>query len=180
LREAGYAFTVRAAEIDETFREHESALAATGRLAWEKALTVAASAAAGTVVLAADTTVVCDGKPFGKPASRQEAIAMLTALAGRNHTVLTCWAAICCGESDSSAVGGVSASTVRMRDLRIAEIRAYADSSEPYDKAGAYAVQGNGGHLIAAIVGSRDNVIGLPVAQVSRALARFGVRPARA
>jgi len=177
LHDAGYAFTVRPADIDETFWPRESPLVGTGRLAWEKATKIAAGATTGTVVLAADTTVVCGGQPFGKPVSSAHAVEMLKALSGRNHTVVTCWAAIRCGDSEATAIGGASASTVRMRDLSAAEIRAYADSPEPYDKAGAYAVQGQGGHLIAAIIGSRDNVIGLPVAEVARALAVLGIHP---
>jgi len=181
LSAAGFEFSVTPADLDERRLDGESPLVMTGRLAWQKAAAVSSRAATGAVVLAADTTVVCAGAVLGKPADPAEARSMLSRLAGRTHRVLTCWAImIAVDESHDggeAATGGVTSSLVRMRELGGREIADYVATGEPLDKAGAYAVQGEGRRLVGAVVGSRDNVIGLPVAQVAAALARFGVLP---
>jgi septum formation protein len=176
LGQAGFHFAVDPSGLDERVFAGETPLLATSRLACEKAAVVGRRWRAGTIVLGADTSVVCDGTLFGKPTSPAGAVDMLLALSGRNHQVLTCWALLEAG-AGAIAVTGVTASAVRMREIGRDEARAYVDSGEPLDKAGAYAVQGLGRRLVAAVLGSLDNVIGLPVAQVSRALAGVGVTP---
>jgi septum formation protein len=101
---------------------------------------------------------------------------MLLSLAGRNHFVWTAWAILPVGSRSPEC--GISRSTVRMREISRSEAEAYAASGEPLDKAGAYAAQGEGRRFIGAIVGPLDNVIGLPMAPVVRALARSGIAPA--
>jgi septum formation protein len=189
---AGFAFEVDVSDVDETIEQGESAVAATGRLAVAKAEAVVrrraaipqqdaakrtASLLSREVVLGADTTVVVDERILGKPADREEAVRMLLSLAGRNHLVFTAWALLPVGATTGRAEGGISRSTVRMREISRAEAESYADSGEPMDKAGAYAAQGEGRRFIGAIVGPLDNVIGLPMTPVVRALARSGVRP---
>jgi septum formation protein len=176
LEQAGFRFTIEPADIDETVGDDESPETATARLAIEKAATVRSRAVSG-VVLAADTSVVCGGRMLGKPTDFEHAVAMLRQLSGRNHRVITCWAAVPDGGDPADVITGAAISVVRMRDIRTAELLAYASGPEPYDKAGAYAAQGEGRRFIAAVLGSFDNVIGLPVAQVTAALARLGVRP---
>jgi septum formation protein len=161
LAREGFEFRIDVAGIPEDLLEGEGPVDAVLRLAFEKA----------EVVLAADTTVIVDGEMLGKPEDPADAVRMLRRISGRNHTVATGWAVVGAG----TATTGWSASTVRMRDIPIAEARAYAAGGEPLDKAGAYAVQGDGRRFIAAVLGSVDNVIGLPVAQVAAVLARFGV-----
>ncbi len=180
LEEAGYRFSVSAADVDEEplAGEHSAALAL--RLAVAKAEAVAGGVSRGTVVLAADTTVACTNRLLGKPRDAADARAMLRLLSGRNHRVTTAWAVRVAGAPPGSAIIGVSVSIVRMRELAHAEIAAYAQTEEPYDKAGGYAVQGAGNRFIAAVLGPLDTVIGLPVAAVAETLARFGVRPVRA
>ena len=174
LDAAGYHFVVDAADIDETVAANETPEVATVRLAVEQALTVRARTAGG-VVLAADTSVLCDGCMFGKPTDFDHAVDMLTRLAGRNHRVITGWAVLPPSGEAADAITGAAVSVVRMRELSRRDVIAYASTPEPYDKAGAYAAQGEGRGLIAAVLGPLDNVIGLPVAPVAAALARCGV-----
>jgi septum formation protein len=171
LAREGFEFRIDVAGIPEDLLEGEGPVDAVLRLAFEKAEAVLPRVAPDEVVLAADTTVIVDGEMLGKPEDPADAVRMLRRISGRNHTVATGWAVVGAG----TATTGWSASTVRMRDIPIAEARAYAAGGEPLDKAGAYAVQGDGRRFIAAVLGSVDNVIGLPVAQVAAVLARFGV-----
>jgi septum formation protein len=183
LTVAGFRFEVDAADIDETIREGESPVAATSRLAIEKAeavarrLATAPAGAASALVLAADTTVVIGQRILGKPVDRKDAVEMLLSLAGRNHIVLTAWALLRAGTPPGTPECGISRSTVRMREISRAEAEAYAASGEPMDKAGSYAAQGEGRRFIGAIVGPLDNVIGLPMAPVVAALSRGGIVP---
>jgi septum formation protein len=178
LNRAGFRFSIDPADIDEGIETGESALDTTTRLATEKALVVAARGRGDCVVLGADTSVVLDGEMLGKPMDRDDAARMLLRLAGRDHVVLTAWALVE-APGDARAVVGVSRSIVTMREVSAAEARVYADGGEPLDKAGSYAVQGEGQRFVGAVFGSLDNVIGLPVEELSRALRGFGIFPER-
>jgi septum formation protein len=125
------------------------------------------------VVLGADTIVVIDGEALGKPAGADEARGMLRRLRGREHEVITGVAVVDArtGRADSVAV----VSRVRMADYAESDIETYVASGEPLDKAGAYAIQGAGGTLVAGLDGSFSNVVGLPLAETSELLAAFGV-----
>jgi septum formation protein len=125
------------------------------------------------VVLGADTLVVVDGRPLGKPASRDEARTMLRQLRDRSHDVVTGVALI--ATADGREAGDVVTSQVRMRAYGDAEIEAYVATGEPDDKAGAYAVQGRGGHLVAEVLGCYTNVVGLPLGTTARLLRTFGL-----
>jgi septum formation protein len=186
LSSAGFTFEIDVSDLDESIHDGESAVAATSRLAIEKAEAVVArrtgtarclESPAGEVVLAADTTVVVGDRILGKPSSREDAVRMLLSLAGRNHVVLTAWALVGIGAPGGVPECGVSRSVVRMREISHREAEAYAAGGEPMDKAGAYAAQGEGRRFIGAIVGPLDNVIGLPMAPVTAALARRSVLP---
>jgi len=141
-------------------------------LALDKARAVAARIGEG-VVLGADTIVVIDGQALGKPAGPDEARAMLRRLRGREHEVITGIAVVDArtGRSEATAV----VSRVRMTEYGEAEIEAYLATEEPLDKAGAYAIQGRGGALVAGLEGSFSNVVGLPLEETARVLAAFGV-----
>jgi septum formation protein len=123
------------------------------------------------MVLAADTVVVIDGRILGKPRDRADARTMLTTLSGRTHEVLTA-VALCrpAGEIDEVLVR----STVEFRHLTAREIEDYLDCDEPYDKAGAYAVQGRAAGFVARVHGSYTNVVGLPIDEVRALLHRHG------
>lgn len=164
LRAAGVDFVVRTADIDETPRPDEEPGDYVVRLAREKALAVAA--APDEAVLAADTTVTLDGHILGKPVDRADAIRMLTALSGRRHEVMT-GIAVRRGES---IVSDLAITAVWFSPMTAAQIEAYADSGEPMDKAGAYAIQGLASRYIPRIEGSYANVVGLPVDRVLQLL----------
>jgi len=155
-------FDVVPSGADERLDEAPSPEAA-ARLALRKARAVAKHAGQG-IVLAADTLVVVDGLALGKPSDAEDARAMLRRLSGRRHHVITGVAVI-----DATGLrerSGAVVSQVFMRELGAAEIEAYVASGEPDDKAGAYAIQGLGGRLVAALLGSYTNVVGLPLPAV--------------
>ena len=121
-------------------------------------------------VLGADTEVVLDGAIFGKPVDATDAVRMLSLLAGRTHEVLTAIAL----RRERQILVAVSASKVTLRELRGEEIERYVASGEPFDKAGAYAVQGRAAAFIRWIEGSYSGVMGLPLHETAEALARIG------
>jgi septum formation protein len=126
------------------------------------------------VVIGADTTVVLDDQIFGKPQDPQDAARMLALLSGRRHRVLT-GVAICRlnGEKKTEVVE----SDVYFNHLTSEMISAYCRTPEPLDKAGAYALQGAGGHFVSRVEGSRTNVIGLPMEFLHETLKLWGVEP---
>lgn len=160
---------MRPADIDETPHPGEAPAAYVRRLAEEKAAAVAAPD--GTLVLAADTTVVIDGQILGKPEDEADARRMLGLLAGREHEVLT---GISLRETGSRAATHVESSRVRMAALSPEEIAWYAATGEPRDKAGAYAVQGLGVLFVETVNGNHSNVVGLPIPAVYRLFATLG------
>lgn len=129
-----------------------------------------AQAAAGrytdAIIIGADTVVALDGVIFGKPADRAEARQMLEALSGHTHKV---YSGVCLIDSRSGkSVGGASVCEVTFPRLKEREIEEYLDSGEPFDKAGAYAIQGRGALLVDHIDGDYYTVVGLPVALLRR------------
>ena len=143
------------------------------RMARDKARAVS-SRFPDAIVIGADTIVVCENQILEKPADADDARRMLGTLSARTHTVITAFALARGGEIlESSPVE----SNVTFRKLDDAEIDDYIATGEPFDKAGAYGIQGVGGGFIAHVEGSRDNVMGLPTERVVAALARFGVKP---
>jgi len=169
LSTAGYTFRTEPPDVDESSAVGEDPADMVLRLADTKARAVAAEPS--DVVLAADTIVVLDGVVMGKPADREDAAGMLTALSGATHSVLTGWTVIRGLEERF----GVSESRVAFNALSSAEIQDYIDDVQPWDKAGAYALQGDKGRLINGVNGSRANVMGLPIGEVADALADLGV-----
>lgn len=160
LRNAGIPFLVRAASVDESFRENESPIDYVERLAQEKASAVAA--AADEIVLGADTTVVIDGEMLGKPADAADALRMLAKLAGRRHEVIT---GICLRRGEE-LIRDSAVTEVWFAAMTDGEIADYAASGEPLDKAGAYAIQGLASKFVEKINGCYFNVVGLPIAAV--------------
>ena len=180
LERDGYRFSVHVPQVEEKLEPGEPAASAAKRLALEKARAVADRADRGACVLAADTLVVLDDEILGKPVDRDDACRMLLRLAGRTHEVVTGYALIqsdAAAEPRGAAQQGVVRSRVRMRAISEAEARAYAETGEPLDKAGGYALQGEAGRFVEQVDGSRDNVIGLPLAEIAPLLERLGVKP---
>ena len=145
---------------------------AVARLALEKARAVAGHLRDG-IVLGADTVVAVDGAALGKPADAEHARAMLRRLRGRRHEVIT-GVAVVDAATERAAQAAVT-SRVTMADYGDDAIDAYVASGEPLDKAGAYAIQGAGGALVAGYEGSYSNVVGLPLTETVRLLRAFGV-----
>lgn len=160
-------FSVSSADIDETPRDNESAEAMVLRLAAGKAKALEGRA---DIVLGADTAVVLGQQLFAKPATENEAIAMLAALSGRTHTVMTGVAVLASGLKTT-----VSRTSVRFRDIDPAEARNYWHSGEPRDKAGGYAIQGLGAVFVAELRGSYSGVVGLPVFETVALLKAAGL-----
>jgi septum formation protein len=123
-------------------------------------------------VLSADTTVSVDGRILGKPASREDAAAMLGSLSGREHEVLTAVAL----KHDDWLESVVSRSEVRFKKLSAAEIADYVDGGEADDKAGAYAIQGRAARFIVELRGSYSGVMGLPLYETSQLLDKLPAR----
>jgi len=171
LRLLGLDFTVMPSGADETFRRGESPPAHTLRLSVEKAGSIAA-AHPKSWVLGADTIVVIDGDVLGKPADPEEARQMLKKLSARAHTVFTGFTLA--RQEARITVSGVVESTVLFRAIPDDEMAWYVNSPEPYDKAGAYAVQGRGAFFIKEIRGSYTNVMGLPLCEVVDVLKKVG------
>ncbi|MBV8844260.1 MAG: septum formation inhibitor Maf [Bryobacterales bacterium] len=164
LRNAGFSFTVRVKPVEEVRAVGESPRHYAIRLARAKA--EAAWKNADEVVLGADTIVVLGEKVFEKPATTGEAQAMLTELSGREHTVIT---GICLRHRDGE-IADCESTRVHFVPLDRDEIQSYAQSGEPMDKAGAYAIQGLASKFVDRIEGCYFNVMGLPVARVYRHL----------
>jgi len=122
-------------------------------------------------VLAADTTVALGGDIFGKPRDRDEATAILRALSGKQHRVLTA-VAVCAEERLEMAV---NTSLVAFSTLSDDRIRTYVDSGEPFDKAGGYGIQGRAGAFVERIEGSYSGVMGLPLFETASLLRQFGI-----
>ena len=169
LSAAGIAFTVRAADVDETLRVGELPGDYVKRLALSKASAIAETSEA--LVLGADTTVVVAGEIIGKPRDRDDSVRMLTLLSGAWHEVLTGVALIL---GDQTQVE-LATTRVRFAKLTSEEIEWYAASGEPDDKAGAYAIQGLGSIFVERIEGSYSNVVGLPLETVYRMAIGMGI-----
>ncbi len=174
LREAGFGFSVEPPGVVERGLENETPAEQARRLARDKARAVASRVAEGSCVLAADTLVVLDGVVLGKPRDERHAVEMLLQLAGRTHEVLTGFAVALATEGPVEV--GVERSRVELRTLSRAEAETYAATGEPLDKAGAYALQGLGGRVVAAVEGLRSNVLGLPLEAVVPILEALGVK----
>ena len=163
LRDAGIAFEVRPADVDETVRAGETPQSYVRRVAREKVLKVS-EALGERVVLAADTIVVVDGEILGKPQDALDARRMLMRLSGRTHAVLT---GVCLLIPSAVSMSCEVCTTMVELDLLTAEdIDWYVSTGEPLDKAGAYAIQGLASRFVTRIDGSYSNVVGLPVSLV--------------
>jgi septum formation protein len=165
LKQAGLRFEIRPSDWPEQALPGEAPAALAERLAREKALAVARTLGSGPhcCVVGADTIVVLGEAVLGKPVDVEHAVSLLSRLAGRRHRVITGVAVV-----DSTSLSVISCSVESVVEMRPAdefEIRAYVATGEPMDKAGAYALQGEGRKFVREVVGSETNVIGLPLAE---------------
>lgn len=179
LERAGVKFHVVASDVDETLDDalrsdpHAAAQELAQRKAGAVVQQVLASKPQGKLfaVIGADTMVVLDGRIFGKPHGAGEAKDMLRALSGKTHEVITgvsVWM-VAAGAQGNVNVGRKAfeeTSYVTFKELDDKTIADYLRLGESYDKAGAYAIQGEGGKLVEEVRGDYDNVVGLPVAKL--------------
>ena len=172
LEKLGVPFQVVPSEAPEVFDASLDPEAQAIALALRKARTVAARLDTG-LVLGGDTIVALEGVLLGKPRDDAEAAHMLRALSGREHLVVTGLAVV---EPDSATEhASAVSSSVRFRPLSDDDIARYVASREPFDKAGAYAIQGIGGELVAGFEGCFNNVVGLPLCETLRLLEAAGL-----
>jgi septum formation protein len=172
LSRAGLTFTVIPSTFDESSISLSSPTLYARVLAESKAREVSEKYPEAWVI-GADTIVLIDGLVLGKPGSINEARNMLHRLSGQTHQVLTGYC-ICCRSADRFFSETVK-TDVTFKKLTEEEIEWYVHTDEPFDKAGAYAVQGLGTFLVKSIHGSYTNVVGLPVCEVIEFLIREGV-----
>src|SRR5260221_2097266 len=172
LHSAGLSFAVVPAAVDETPIPGESAKQVVQRLAAAKAGLAAARAVGPAIVIAADTVVTLEGSVMGKPRTTEDARQMLEKLSGRTHSVITGVALIRLPDAERREF--LETTQVHFGALDEEEIVRYLSSGEPFDKAGAYAIQGRAGRYIPRIEGCYYNVVGLPLARLCSALAELG------
>jgi septum formation protein len=169
LAQVGIPFQVIPSSVDETLLANETAEDHAIRLSRDKALEVAGrQAVAGRWFIGSDTIVVRDNVILGKPVDAAEARQMLTSLSGRSHRVISGYAV---HDRDSGrTISAAVVTRVFFKKLTSREIEGYIASGEPFDKAGAYAIQGIGSFMVPRIEGSYTNVVGLPLCEVIAAL----------
>jgi len=171
LEQIGVPVRLVSCAVDEQVLAGEAAMDYVQRVTRDKVQAGVRQAPAGAVVLAADTAVVLDGRILGKPLDREQGLAMLRALSGREHSVIT---AVAVARGSDVRLQPVI-TQVRFRPLGEAEMSAYWDTGEPADKAGGYGIQGLGAVFVAHIAGSYSGVVGLPLMETAELLAEFAI-----
>jgi len=172
LQQAGLKFSVIPSDFDESTVKPSTPQSYVRRLAEAKAMDISHKHP-DSWIIGADTIVFLDNTILGKPASRTEARTMLQSLSAKTHQVLTGYC-ICCNSLDRFFSETVT-TDVCFKTLAQREIDWYINSGEPFDKAGAYAIQGIGTFLVKRINGSYTNVVGLPVCEVLEFLIKEGI-----
>lgn len=172
FQDLGLVFSQQGADLDEQVQPGEEPEAYVKRLAQDKGRSVA-TRCPDSYVVAADTAVCLGERILGKPADEDEAVAMLLALSGRSHVVRTAF-------SISSLAAGLElveavATEVTFIHLTADLARAYAQTGESIDKAGAYGIQGRGAFLVESLRGSYSNVVGLPLAEIVGKMMELGI-----
>ena len=157
-------FIVRPADIDEAMDPHLPPRQEVARVC--KAKAEATRRESDDVVIAADTIVVLEGKVLGKPVDRDDAVAMLRSLSGRDHQVMTGLTVV----RGNKAITHTEITDVHFRALTEQEILCYVQTGEPMDKAGSYGIQGFAAPFVEGIRGDYYNVMGLPVCRLQQML----------
>ena len=175
LQQIGVKFTQLSIDINEDIAEAESAEHYVLRLAKEKSAAgfelLSAAEKTTRIVLAADTTVVCEGNILAKPETLEHSKEILRQLSGREHLVMSAIGI----HSQDRALQEVVTTKVKFRKISDAEIEAYWQSGEPQDKAGSYGIQGLGAVFVESITGSYSNVVGLPLCETAQLLNQFNI-----
>jgi septum formation protein len=172
LHDAGLSFSVLSSAVDETPIPGESPTELVQRLADAKAELASARAVAPVIIIAADTEVVLDGHVLGKPRTSEDARQMLIKLSGRTHSVLTGVTVVRLPDVERRRF--VESTHVHFAPIPAEEITRYVASGEPFDKAGAYGIQGRAGRFVPRIEGCYFNIVGLPLARLCQELKELG------
>ena len=172
LRTLGVSFSIMPPGIDERRKAYESPKDYVLRMSYQKAQKVG-DLFPDKWIIGADTVVVHKGKVLGKPQTEQGAVAMLKRLRANWHKVFTGYCIL--NVSKQIVYQDVAETKVFIKDLTDEEITNYVSTSEPFDKAGSYAVQGKGGYMVKEIKGSYTNVVGLPICEITDALLSLGI-----
>ncbi|MCF6807121.1 Maf family protein [Thiotrichales bacterium 19S9-12] len=170
LKQLNLDFRQFSVDVDETPRKEELPKEYVKRIIQLKSNNAKAHVSKDDIVLVADTTVVCDEVIMGKPKNYEDAKSMLLRLSGKTHEVFS-GVGIVCNDYFEEAL---TISQVTFRAISESEIKAYWQLKEPYDKAGAYAIQGVGSIFIKSIYGSYSAIMGLDLYQVAKLLDKFG------
>ncbi len=177
LQQIGIRFTQLSIDINEDVLVDEIPEHYVLRLAAAKAATgfqqLTSDRQQTAVVLAADTTVVCEGRILAKPESLAHSIEILQQLSGQEHQVMTAIGLHCRDKTQQQVV----ITKVKFREISKKEIEAYWSSGEPQDKAGSYGIQGLGAVFVESIDGSYSNVVGLPLCETAQLLNQFNIAP---
>jgi septum formation protein len=172
LRSIGISFSIIPPDIDERKRKYELPKDYVLRVAYEKAHKVG-NLFPDKWVIGADTAVVYKGRVLGKPKTDRDACDMLRRLRGHWHKVFTGYCVL--NISRHIIYQDVAETKVFIKDLTDEEIAKYIKTTEPFDKAGSYAVQGKGGYMVKEIKGSYSNVVGLPMCEITEVLLSLGI-----
>ncbi|WP_010173978.1 Maf family protein [Bacillus coahuilensis] len=168
LEQVGLLFDVKTSDVDEKIDKSWTASETVLQLSYEKAKAVF-QLHPEAIVIGADTVVTLDGEILGKPKDHAEAVRMLSSLSGRTHQVLTGVSILSPGKEERF----YEQTDVTFYPLTDMDITQYIESGEPWDKAGAYGIQGLGSILVKGIVGDYFNVVGLPLASVYRKVVSY-------
>ena len=177
LEQIGISHKVIKVDIDENPLPDETPEDYVVRIASEKAR-AAFTADMQQPLLAADTTVTCNGQILGKPANQADFVNMMQLLSGKTHEVLTAIAVTASSPNQTDGIKTItrlSRSKVSFRALSEKEILNYWENGEPRDKAGGYGIQGLGAVFIKHIQGSYSGIMGLPLYETAELLSEFGV-----
>ena len=162
-------FEVITSEVDESLDGDISPKEGVEILSVRKGRAVAETLPEDCIVVSSDTLVEIDGEPLGKPVSREDAYRMLSLLSGNYHNVHTGIAV----HHSGRVISGVASARVKFKHLSDEEIYAYIDGGEPMDKAGAYAIQGEGGRFVEGYEGGFDTIMGLSVSLTESLIERI-------
>ena len=166
-------FSIRVADIDETVPTKMLPEETAAYVAAKKAEKINLTAPCNSLIIAADTIVCLKDKIYGKPQSAEDAELMLKELRGQSHNVIT--AVVCIDKISGKILKFSETTTVFFVNYSDNIIKKYIESHEPFDKAGAYAIQETGCILVEKIIGDYDNVVGLPIAKLIRELESINV-----
>lgn len=156
----GLSYEAITTDVDESYKGHIPPARLVEMLSLRKAEAIKASL--DDIVIASDTVVSLNNRIFGKPRDRQEAYEMIKTLSGSIHKVYSGYAIL----KGDARLSGAVCTKVKFRELTEKEINEYIDTDEPYDKAGGYGIQENGGFFVAAINGDFNNVVGMPLSTI--------------